>query len=163
MVSVVSVEVTNIHGKIGTKQILELIRGCRIRIQNGTWPVQNRVNQAHHISSPILCNKTAICLVQSQGYPGMLWKHVPFCAFVHIVKGPMGNLARKRFFGSIRGCHIHVHWVQLVISRQYTDLFREVFRDGSFGMGLLLFVHDGVENYGEIGQCDMTFSCSLVM
>ena len=64
--------------KIDTKQILELIRGCRVRIQNGTWPVQNRVNQAHHISSPILCDKTAYSLCNHKATQTCCGSMLPF-------------------------------------------------------------------------------------
>ena len=64
------------------------------------------------------------------------------CTFVH--KRPLEKLARKKVFGLIRGRRIHVPCVQLVISRQYTTLFRDVFFRGSCCMGLLPFVHDDV-------------------
>ena len=44
----------------------------------------------------------------------------------------MEKLARNKILELVRGCRIRIQHVQLVISRQYIGLFRDVFWFGSF-------------------------------
>ena len=64
---------------------------------------------------------------------------VSSCTFVH--NHPWKNWHAIFFFGSVRGRRIHVPWVQLAISRQYTSLFRNIFGLGRFACdSCLLFM-----------------------